>query len=44
MAPSCSSLMCFPGKLCRYFLNDFQIVPVARVIAGVTSVFTFHML
>jgi len=26
-----------------YFLNDFQIVPVAPIITGITFVFTFHM-
>jgi hypothetical protein len=26
-----------------YFFNYFQIVPVAPIITGITSVFTFHM-
>jgi hypothetical protein len=26
-----------------YFLNDFWMVPVAPVVTGITSVFTFHM-
>ena len=40
MAVLCSSLIsCFPGMLLRYFLNDFEIVPVAPT----TFVFTFHM-
>ena len=26
-----------------YFLNDFEIVPVAPIITGITFVFTFHM-
>ena len=26
-----------------YFLNDFEIVPVASIITGITFVFTFHM-
>ena len=40
----CSSLIsCFPGMLLWYFLNYFQIVPVAPIITGITSVFTFHM-
>ena len=26
-----------------YFLNDFEIVPVAPMITGITFVFTFHM-
>ena len=34
---------CFPGMLLTYFLNDFEIVPVAPVIIGITFVFTFHM-
>jgi len=29
--------------LFTYFLNDFQIVPVAPIITGITFVFTFHM-
>jgi len=44
MAVFCSSLTsCFPGILLTYFLNDFEIVPVAPVIPGITFVFTFHM-
>ena len=40
----CSSLTsCFPGMLLTYFLNDFEIVPVAPIITGITFVFTFHM-
>jgi len=27
---------CFPGMLLTYFLNDFEIVPVAPIITGVT--------
>ena len=27
----------------RYFLNDFEMVAVAPVIAGITFVFTLHM-
>ena len=34
---------CFPGMLLMYFLNDFEIVPVAPIITGITFVFTFHM-
>jgi hypothetical protein len=26
------------------FLNDFEMVPVAPIITGITFVFTFHML
>ena len=34
---------CFPGILLTYFLNDFEIVPVAPIITGITFGFTFHM-
>ena len=34
---------CFPGMLLTYFLNDFEIVPVAPISTGITFVFTFHM-
>ena len=34
---------CFPGMLLMYFLNDFEIVPVATIITGITFVLTFHM-
>ena len=44
MAVFCSSFTsCFPGMLLTYFLNDFEIVPVAPIITGITFVFTFHM-
>ena len=44
MAVLCSSLTSwFPGMLLTYFLNDFEIVPVARIITGITFVFTLHM-
>ena len=44
MAVFCSSLTsCFPGTLLTYFLNDFEIVPVASIITGITFDFTFHM-
>ena len=44
MAVFCSSLIsCFPVMLLRYFLKDFQMVPVAPIISGITFVFTFHM-
>ena len=33
----------FPVMLLMYFLNDFEIVPVAPIITGITYVFTFHM-
>jgi len=33
MAVFCSSLtLCFPVMLLTYFLNDFEIVPVAPII------------
>jgi len=44
MAVFCSSLTtCFPNMLLTYFLNDFEIVPVAPIITGITFVFTFQM-
>ena len=44
MAVFCSSLTsCFPGMLLTYFLNDFEIVPVAPIITGITFGFTLHM-
>ena len=44
MAVFCSSLTSyFPGMLLTYFLNYFEIVPVAPIITGITFVFTFHM-
>ena len=43
MAVSCSSFTsCFPGMLLTYFVNDFEIVPVATIITGITFVFTFN--
>ena len=39
MAVFCSSLTsCFPGTLLTYFLNDFEIVPVAPIITGITFI------
>jgi hypothetical protein len=29
--------------LLKYFLKDFELVPVAPIITGITCVFTFHM-
>ena len=44
MAVLCISLTpCFPGMLLTYFLNDFEIALVARIITGITFVFTLHM-
>ena len=31
-----SLILCFPGMLLRYFLNDFEIVSVAPIITGIT--------
>ena len=35
---------CFPGMLLMYFLNDFEIVPLAPIITGIPFGFTLHML
>ena len=44
MAVFWSSLAsCFHGMLLTYFLNDFELVPVAPIITGINFVFTFHM-
>ena len=44
MAVFCNSLTsCYPRVLLTYFLNDYEIVPVAPIITGITFVFTFHM-
>ena len=44
MTVFCTSLTsCCPSMLLTYFLNDFEIVPVAPIITGITFVFTFHM-
>ena len=44
MTVFCSSMTsCFPGMLLVYFLNDFEIVPVAPITTGITFVVTFHM-
>jgi hypothetical protein len=34
----------FPGMLLRYFLRDFDMVPVVPIATGTIFVFTFHML
>ena len=46
MAVFCSSLTSswFPGMLLTYFLNDFEIVPFAPIITGITFVFTLLLL
>ena len=38
-----SIISCFPGMFLRYCLSDFEMVPVAPLITGITFVFTFHM-
>jgi hypothetical protein len=44
MAVFCSSLNSwFHCMVLTYFLNDFEMVPVAPIITGSTLVFTFHM-
>ena len=44
MAVFCISFtLWFPGMLLMYFLNDFELIPVAPIITGITLVFTFHM-
>ena len=44
VAVVCSSLeSCFPALFLRYFVNDFEMAPVACIITGITSFFTFHM-
>jgi hypothetical protein len=37
MAVFCSYLIsCFPGTLLRYFLNDFEMVPVTPIVVIIT--------
>ena len=37
VAVFCSSLTSwFPGMLLKYFLNDFEIIPVAPIVTGIT--------
>jgi hypothetical protein len=44
MVVFCSSLTSyFPGALLTYFLTDFEIVPVAPIVTGITFVCTFHV-
>ena len=33
----------FPGMLLMYFLNDFEMVPVAHIITGIILLFTFYV-
>ena len=45
MAVFCSPLTSdSPGTLFRYFVNDFEMVPVAPIITGIAFVFTFLLL
>jgi len=34
----CTLLMCFPGMLLSYFLNDFEILPFAPIITAMAFV------
>jgi len=44
MAVFCGYLIsCFHVMLLRYCLSDFEMVPVAPVIIGITFAFTFHI-
>jgi small-conductance mechanosensitive channel len=44
IAVFCSSLTSwFPGMMLTYFLNYFEMVPVAPVISGITLVSTFYI-
>jgi len=36
-------ISCYSGTLLSYSVNDFEIVPLALHITGVTFVFTFHI-
>ena len=43
MAVLCSSLTSwFPGMLLTYFLNGFEIVPVAPIITGIAFVYYYY--
>ena len=43
VAVFCSSLTSwFPGMLLTYFLNVFEIVPVARIITGITFYYYYY--
>jgi hypothetical protein len=45
MAVFCSSLISWcPDMVLTYFLNDFEMVPVAPIITGITLVFTLLLL
>jgi len=36
-------ISCFPGVMLRYCQSDFEMVPVAPIITGITFAFTFHV-
>ena len=38
-----SLISCFTSILLRNFLSDFEMVPFAHIITGITFVFKFHM-
>jgi len=37
-------ILCFLSILLWYFLKDYEIVPVAPFITGITFAFTYHIL
>ena len=39
-----SFILCFPCMLLRYFLNDFEMVPVTPIITGITCFYIPHAL
>jgi hypothetical protein len=45
MTVFCSSFIsCFPSMLLRYFLSDFEMVPVGHIIIiCISFMFTFHL-
>jgi hypothetical protein len=43
MAIFTSFISCFLGMNFRYFLNDFEVVQVARVSTATTFVLTYHI-
>jgi len=43
MAVFCSSLTSrFPGMLLTYFLNNYEMVPVAPIITGITFYYYYY--
>ena len=44
MAVFCSALiLCFFRMMLRYCLSDFEMVPFASIISGITFIFTFYI-